>query len=155
MKTLHLNLKKKWFDMILAGEKKSEYRDLSEYWAVRLVTFNDEMSQSGMDDMDEFLVDLKCPFRRHDDVGQLMVFFDAEFKSFDKIHFKNGFARNGKPAPCFDIEFGGITVRQGRAKWGAEDKKFYFVLKLGNVLPQAANEKQAAPGSMKTTGAWR
>ena len=29
MKTLHLNLKKQWFDMILSGEKKEEYRELT------------------------------------------------------------------------------------------------------------------------------
>ncbi len=34
-KTLHLNLKKEWFDMILKGEKKQEYRELKEYWEKR------------------------------------------------------------------------------------------------------------------------
>jgi hypothetical protein len=36
MKTLHLTLKKKWFDMILSGEKKEEYREMKPYWAERL-----------------------------------------------------------------------------------------------------------------------
>lgn len=36
-RVLHLRLKKKWFDMIASGEKKEEYRDLTEYWQVRLV----------------------------------------------------------------------------------------------------------------------
>ena len=36
MKTLHLTLKKKWFDMILSGEKKEEYREIKEYWTNRL-----------------------------------------------------------------------------------------------------------------------
>ena len=36
MVTLHLNLKKKWFDMILSGEKTEEYRDITEYWKKRL-----------------------------------------------------------------------------------------------------------------------
>lgn len=35
MQSLHLNLHKKWFDMILYGEKKEEYRDISDYWKVR------------------------------------------------------------------------------------------------------------------------
>lgn len=38
MKTLHLTLKKKWFDMILKGEKKEEYREIKPYWADRLLT---------------------------------------------------------------------------------------------------------------------
>lgn len=34
--TLHLPLKKQWFDMIKSGEKKEEYRELSEYWESRI-----------------------------------------------------------------------------------------------------------------------
>lgn len=33
--TFHLNLKKEWFDMILSGVKKQEYRDVSDYWKSR------------------------------------------------------------------------------------------------------------------------
>jgi hypothetical protein len=40
MKTLHLNLKKKWFDMIASGEKKEEYREIKPYWDKRLVIEN-------------------------------------------------------------------------------------------------------------------
>ena len=36
MQTLHLTLKKKWFDMILSGEKTEEYRDFKPYWHKRL-----------------------------------------------------------------------------------------------------------------------
>ena len=32
---LVLPIKKKWFDMILSGEKKEEYRELTWYWRVR------------------------------------------------------------------------------------------------------------------------
>jgi len=35
--TLHLTLKKKWFDMIASGEKKEEYREDKKYWRNRLV----------------------------------------------------------------------------------------------------------------------
>lgn len=35
---LHLTLKKKWFDMILSGEKKEEYREIKPYWDYRLVS---------------------------------------------------------------------------------------------------------------------
>ena len=36
MKTLHLTLKKKWFDMIAAGIKKEEYREIKTFWSRRL-----------------------------------------------------------------------------------------------------------------------
>jgi hypothetical protein len=36
MELLHLTLKKKWFDMIVSGEKKEEYREIKPYWIKRL-----------------------------------------------------------------------------------------------------------------------
>ena len=41
MKTLHLTLKKKWFDLIVLGIKKEEYRELKPYWINRLGGPND------------------------------------------------------------------------------------------------------------------
>lgn len=37
--TLHLVLKAKWYDLIKRGIKKEEYRELTEYWARRLLFF--------------------------------------------------------------------------------------------------------------------
>lgn len=37
-KVLRLNVCKKWFDMIVAGTKKEEYREVKAYWAKRLTT---------------------------------------------------------------------------------------------------------------------
>ena len=34
--TLKLTLKKKWFDLIIKGEKKEEYREIKDYWINRL-----------------------------------------------------------------------------------------------------------------------
>ncbi|MCP3683561.1 MAG: hypothetical protein GY861_12810 [bacterium] len=36
MNILHLNLKRKWFDLIASGEKHIEYRELKDYWTERL-----------------------------------------------------------------------------------------------------------------------
>ena len=35
--TLHLNLHSKWFDMILAGIKKEEYREMKPFWHKRFL----------------------------------------------------------------------------------------------------------------------
>lgn len=40
MKILHLTLKKQWFDMIEAGLKPEEYREIKPYWEKRLVGRN-------------------------------------------------------------------------------------------------------------------
>jgi len=37
MKVLRLTLFKKWFDEIVAGRKKVEYRDMKPYWSSRLL----------------------------------------------------------------------------------------------------------------------
>lgn len=34
--TLHLPMKKKWFDMVLSGEKKEEYREFKPHWMTRV-----------------------------------------------------------------------------------------------------------------------
>lgn len=36
-KVLNLTLKKVWFDMILSGEKKHEYREYKEFWKKRFL----------------------------------------------------------------------------------------------------------------------
>lgn len=43
---LTLPIKKKWFDMILSGEKKEEYREIKPYWTKRL-GFEDEIDEDG------------------------------------------------------------------------------------------------------------
>jgi len=35
---LVLPIKKRWFDMILSGEKKEEYRDIKPYYRSRLIS---------------------------------------------------------------------------------------------------------------------
>lgn len=37
-KVLTLTVSKQWFDMIVAGEKKEEYREIKPYWIKRLTT---------------------------------------------------------------------------------------------------------------------
>jgi hypothetical protein len=37
MKTLHLPLKAKWYEMIESGVKTEEYREIKPYWIIRLV----------------------------------------------------------------------------------------------------------------------
>lgn len=39
IKILHLNLKKKWFDLIDKGIKKEEYREIKPYWEKRLIDY--------------------------------------------------------------------------------------------------------------------
>ena len=44
-KVLHLTLKKKWFWMIVSGEKKEEYREIKPYWIKRLKESDEAFKQ--------------------------------------------------------------------------------------------------------------
>lgn len=44
MNILHLNLKKKWYEMIESGIKKEEYREIKPYWIKRLCASYSESS---------------------------------------------------------------------------------------------------------------
>ncbi len=123
-KTLHLNLKKEWFDMILSGEKKEEYRDIKTYYTNRLV--NKPFSQMSGDDIDLLQKDLEaCP--------------NGFWRDYKVISFKNGY---GKNAPEMKVEFKGIEIAEGNTDWGADLYQWYFSIKLGKIL-ETNNIKQS------------
>ena len=47
MKTLHLNLKAKWYDMIESGIKKEEYREIKPFWEKRLFEKFQHIDENG------------------------------------------------------------------------------------------------------------
>jgi hypothetical protein len=113
---LHLTLKKKWFDMILSGIKKEEYRELNSYWGNRLTKLINFQYIEGMEDL----------------------FKDNRmfFKQFDYIHFYNG----GSPClkyPNFLIESKGIDIGTAVPEWSDNLKGKTFRLKLGAILHSA------------------
>lgn len=110
-RTLHLTLKKKWFDLILSGKKKEEYREVKDYWVNRL-SFAHEGSVGG-----DF-------YHKHRVVAYT-------FKTFDTITFKNGYSAN---APEIVVECKGIEIKEGNPEWGAEPGVKYFVLSVGEIL---------------------
>jgi len=128
---LHLNLKKKWYDMIISGEKKEEYRTISEYWVSRFFYFKSEIEE--LDELTYNLSKLIC----HKNYDQLFKYFDIEFKNINIIRFSNGYR---KDRPQFDIECRGITVGHGKPEWGAEPNENYFILKLEKILNGENNE---------------
>jgi hypothetical protein len=104
---LHLNLKKKWFDMILSGKKTEEYREMSEYWKRVFQDHSDRFKR---------LIKIKNSHHYPEDVI---------------ICFSNGYAKNRKQ---FFIECKNIRVGYGKEKWGAEKTEQYFILSLGKIL---------------------
>jgi len=114
-KILHLTLKKRWFDMILSGEKKEEYRELKPYWISRLV---DEILSCHKDKFGAFYY--KCGY-----------WIMGTPVSYDLVRFKNGYSKN---SPEITLEINDIDVWTGKYEWGAEPSVPYFRIKLGKII---------------------
>ena len=120
-RTLHLTLKKKWFDMILHGQKREEYREVKDYWMKRLAGVN------GCGTSYNFTI-------LHNRENKCL--------DYDYVSFRNGYS---KDAPQFTVECKGITIGQGKKEWGAPDYKV-FIIKLGrhtddtNIRPQVTTK---------------
>jgi hypothetical protein len=125
MKTLNLTLQRKWFDLILSGEKIEEYREIKSYWVTRILMFDDFLTQKEKDELVSFL--LMHPLCK-ERISERMSDIPTSFRNYDQIKFRNGYA---KDAPTFTIPLKDITIDTGRPEWGAEDGKYYFVLRLG------------------------
>lgn len=113
MRTLTLSLKKKWYDMIASGEKKEEYREVTEYWNKRLCVLL-------ADHVDRF-------FR---------------IKHFDAVTFTLGYPKKDDMSRRMSFKINGITIGCGNTEWGAEPNKKYFVIKLGERIRQTKQTKK-------------
>lgn len=110
MKILNPPLKGEWYEMIEAGIKKEEYREIGDYWCPRLLVCARSCGQRC--DKDRIWL---CPY------GPI-------FKDYDAVCFSYGYTRRMMTFECKDIMIG-----QGRKEWGAPDYET-FIIKLGNRL---------------------
>ena len=119
-KTLHLVLKRKWWDMIASGEKKEEYREVCHYWARRLLNEHYRWYSLNTDYPKDFLGWI----REHLDHRA-----DIQFRQFEKVCFHLGYTNNTMTfmITSMNVMYGGVC----RQDWGAEPNKYYFVIKLG------------------------
>ena len=118
-KTLHLVLKRKWWDMIASGEKREEYREVCHYWAIRLLDRQYRWYSQNIDYPNDF-IDWLCFGLAHNDIA---------FRSYENVCFHLGYTNN-----TMTFEITSMNVMYGevcRQDWGAEPNKYYFVIKLG------------------------
>lgn len=108
---LTLPIKKKWYDMILSGEKTEEYRSVSPYYTMRFrkfVTLNPNYP-------DEYIQ------------GVLeAAAADGGLPYFGGVILKNGYKTC---APAMLVR-GKIMIRTGRPEWGAAEGVKYYVLTI-------------------------
>ena len=112
-KVLTLSVKKEWFDKIVSGEKKEEYREIKPYWTSRLVN---HQAESGDVLFDEF-------------GGYSIVVGKPEYKPFTHVLFINGYR---KDSPRIKKEIESIAI--GKPKKGMCPEKWLdtwvFVIKF-------------------------
>ena len=126
MRDLHLTLKKQWFDEILAGAKKNEYREIKWYWIKRLFYFN--FFDGDYISIDEIVCDFENPLRAHESVNEMLNFFEADPIKFDRVVFKNGYSKN---APYIIIEWDGIAIENLKTPY---IDGWVINIKLGDIL---------------------
>lgn len=137
MKKLKLVLKKKWYDMILNGEKKEEYREIKDHYFNMF--FNHDKNLFARDkevfrSVNKFIVNEliyslvngnKAYIEKRDYQLQMRL------KEYESVVFYLGYS---KDRPTMEFEFKGIEVNRGNTRWGANRESFYFVIKLGNKI---------------------
>lgn len=123
---LHLPISKKWFDMIVSGNKKVEYRDIKTHWVKRMIGLRSEMEAYIY--YTEFLEALQDPCCNHSNVEELLYYFDAFFRRYDLIKFRNGY-RPDSPTAIFKWE--GCEIGKGVTDLGASGE-YQFIIKIGD-----------------------
>ena len=112
-KVLALTISKQWFDMIVAGKKNEEYREIKPYWASRLVN---QQAESGEVLFDEF-------------GGYCRVIGKLEYKTYTHVLFINGYR---KDSPRIEKKIESITI--GKPKKGLCPDKWidteFFIIKF-------------------------
>lgn len=115
MKTLKTTLKKEWFDLILSGEKKEEYREIKPYWMLRLTY----CYKKGF---------IPCKYMKCGTNDAMCA--NAFDDSYTHVQFTNGY---GNDKPQVTLECKGISIGKGNADLGAP-KEDVFIIKLGKEI---------------------
>lgn len=113
---LILPIKKKWFDMILSGEKKEEYREIKPYYTTRFCKYFPFKINSGFWNCDQSII-------------ETYIVKNPNKLCFDVI-FRNGYSAN---SPSFMAKVS-LSIGAGSEEWGAEKDKEYFILTVQEIL---------------------
>ena len=128
---LILPIKKKWFDMILSGEKKEEYREIKEYYEIRFQNLFGAITIHPLYPPDNFLDRSEFELLQGEAVPE-----EIRKDSVQEIIFRNGYSKDSKAikASCR------LRIGKGRPEWGAEPDKQYYILEILNVEKMAADK---------------
>lgn len=115
---LTLPIQKRWFDMILSGEKKEEYREIKEYYETRFQNLFGAVTiypSSIFSDRSEYEL-----------LQGEAVPEEIRKDSMQEIIFRNGYSKDSKAikARCK------LRIGKGRPEWGALPDKQYYILEI-------------------------
>ena len=116
MRELHLPLKEVWYRMIQSGEKPEEYREINHYWADRILK--------------DYPIDWRFRMSMCIEMGDFSMFEGKEFGGWDKAHFTLGYPKRDDAERHMVKDIDKIVIGQGNPAWGAEQGKYYFVIRL-------------------------
>lgn len=127
---LILTIKKKWFDMILSGEKKEEYREIKEYYETR---FQNLFGAITIYPSSIFSHRSKYELLQGEAVPE-----EIRKDSVKEIIFRNGYSKDSKAikARCR------LRIGEGKSEWGAEPDKQYYILEILDEEKLVADEKK-------------
>ena len=123
---LNLVVSKEWFDMIVAGEKKEEYRAIKSYWINRLIQAkyggSDEYRKVTMHPEYDMLIS-------NYKLKELLEKKTARFIPYTYVRFFHGYAKN---RPWIEKKIEYITI--GKPQPGLCPKEFenkeFFIIKF-------------------------
>ena len=113
---LTLSIKKQWYDMLVSGEKKEEYREIKPYYTKR---FQKIVAPYYLDENDFWQ-------RMWLEECHIVGWYEDEL--FD-VKFRNGYSAN---APEFKAKVC-LSVGKGKPEWGAEKDKEYYILTIKEI----------------------
>lgn len=124
-KVLTLSVKKEWFDKIVSGEKKEEYREIKPYWVARL--YYDRFGKLSP----KMVKELAGSIVKYGDTEQFEAKngIEVSFVPYTHVLFINGY---GDDKPRVEKEIESITI--GKPKKGLCPDKWldteFFIIKF-------------------------
>lgn len=156
VKTLHLVVKHKWFDMIASGEKLEEYRAFKPYWTKRLYGIKTLDTKSMM--QTKPIAFDSITFHR----GYTSTTIERVYKGLTVDMSRPEWSENGESKWCYVLLLGGVFDYQAfiriktellledvEGNWGGpfvtpeitKDNVMHMTSKLMEFLPRSLNNK--------------
>lgn len=126
MKNLQLPLIYQWFALTRKGIKGEDYRYITPNYCSKLLLYNGKKMNR------EFWRNLMNA------TGEGFVNYikvTTTFISFDQNVMTLGYPRKDDESRILRYKHAGIMIGIGKQEWGAEEGKFYFVIKHGERIP--------------------